>query len=214
MLEELLFPFPWPYGTQLASYFASTTHEILLCCVHCSISNLAPLPPCHVCWSDLFFPQDVLLCRPFPMKCCWNEEYKSIPKYRACGKIFHCQIASKISLISFVTNPNHIIFGSLKTSAGVLSAGSFLDAFDLSSPAFAVKTNFQFWRQIAFRGKSTNFYSTEFAIKWQTLLENFSELQLQELQGKQKSVVTINSCKIALFGRACLVMLAGKSETC
>lgn len=212
MLEELLFPFPWPYGTQLASYFASTTHEILLCCVHCSTSNLTPPP--HVRWSNLLFPQDVLLSKPFLVQCCWNKEYKSIPKYRGCGKIFHCQIASQISLISFVTNPNHIIFGSLKISADVFSAGTFLDAFDLSSPAFAVKTNFRFWRQMIFRGKSTNFYRTEFAIKRHTLLGNFSELQLQELQGKQKSVVTINSCKIALFGQACLVMLAGKSETC
>lgn len=68
---------------------------------------------------------------------------------------------------------------------------------------------------VAFKDKSTNFYSTVFATKRQTLSGSLSELQSQELQrDKQKSVVTINPCKIALFGQARLVTLAGKSETC
>lgn len=110
MLEELLFLFPWPYGTQLASYFSSTMHEILLCCVHRSTSNLTP-PPMYAgviyYFLKLYFWVAHSRCSVAKMKSI-NQSQNN----RGCGKIFHCQISSQISLISFVTNPNHIIFGT------------------------------------------------------------------------------------------------------
>lgn len=110
LLEELLFPFPWPYGTQLASCFASTTHEILQCCVQCSTSNLTPLPASA---GVIYY----FLKLYFWVAHSWYSvaKMKSINQSqnnRGCGKIFHIKIASQISLISFVTNPNHIIFGT------------------------------------------------------------------------------------------------------
>lgn len=165
-----------------------------------------------VCLSNLF-SQAIFLSSPFLTQPCYNEEAQPIPKHRGCRKILHHQIASQTSLISFVTNPKLILFGSLKNLCRCFPCSCFPTHVDfLLSPLSLQKNNFRF---VAFRDKSIKSPSRVFVTKRQTFWK-FKWTTIAGMQQKQaeESVLTINPCKIVLFGQACLVTLARKSETC